>query len=133
MLFIFLPPAVNCARFWHTPRNSNEKNLKLMHHCPIFHAMLFFDNIVLIISFSGQKISKAGKSILQGLLKNQQFQRSDFINLGYGLLSGKLVQLPLSAAKPKFIEVHFDFTSFVLNFFICIWNILNYFHEFIFS
>ena len=81
--------------------------------------MLFFDNILLIISFSGQKISKAGKSILQGLLKNQQFQRSDFINLGYGLHSGKLVQLPLSAAKPKFIEVHFDFTSFVLNFFIC--------------
>ena len=78
-----------------------------------------FDNILLIISFLGQKISKAGKSILQGLLKNQQFQRSDFINLGYGLLSGKLVQLPLSAAKPKFIEVHFDFTSFVLNFFIC--------------
>ena len=64
-----------------------------------------FDNILVIISFSGQKISKAGKSILQGLLKNQQFERSDFINLGYGLLCGKLVQLPLSAAKPKFIEV----------------------------
>ena len=54
---------------------------------------------------SGQKISKAGKSILQGLLKNQKFQRADFINLGYGLLCGKLVNLPSSAAKPKFIEV----------------------------
>ena len=41
---------------------------------------------------------------MQGLLKNQQFQRSDFINLGYGLLCGKLVELPSSAAKPKFIE-----------------------------
>lgn len=51
---------------------------------------------------SGQKISKAGKSILEGLLKNQNFTRSDLISLGYGLLAGKLCEG--HSSKPKMID-----------------------------
>lgn len=42
---------------------------------------------------SGQKLKKAMKSILEGLLKNQGVGRSDYLNLGYGLLSGKLLSI----------------------------------------
>lgn len=42
---------------------------------------------------SGQKLKKAMKSILEGLLKNQEVGRSDYLNLGYGLLSGKLLSI----------------------------------------
>ena len=53
---------------------------------------------------SGQKISKAGRNILQGLLKNQQFARPDFMNLGYGLLSGKIYDQKSGQSKPKVID-----------------------------
>ena len=57
---------------------------------PMLTQLLNFVKISKSTFESGQKISKAGKSILQGLLKNQKFLRPDLMNLGYGLLAGKL-------------------------------------------
>ena len=49
---------------------------------------------------STAKLNKALRSILSGLLKNTQFMRPDLIQLGYGLLAGKL----LPTIKHKSLE-----------------------------
>ena len=40
---------------------------------------------------AGQKLKKALRSILQGVLKNSRLCRDDYLQLAYGLLSGKLL------------------------------------------
>ena len=45
---------------------------------------------------SGQKLKRALRSILQGVLKNGALGRSDYLQLAYGLLSGKLPVIKLT-------------------------------------
>ena len=48
---------------------------------------------------SGQKVKKAMRSILQGLIKNGKVCREDYLQLGYGLLSGKLLSIKYAGAS----------------------------------
>ncbi len=42
---------------------------------------------------SGQKLKRAFKAILAGLMKNEKFDREDYLQLAYGLLARKLVSI----------------------------------------